>query len=136
MASCVYDAEPAGGNNLGPGDRLPQFGVVLSDGREITGATLSKGSAVIVFFNTACEDCRRELPLIEAEYRDADPSTVYVCIAREEAAESIAAYWRAAGLTLPWSAQSDREVYSLFATEGIPRVYRADNGVITAVGAP
>ena len=94
---------------------------------------------MIVFFATWCPDCRRELPLIQAEYeanlmRPADVQAQYVCISREEGPEAVERYWREAGLTMPVSAQADRAVYSLFASEGIPRVFTARNCVITSAG--
>lgn len=35
---------------------------------------------------------------------------------------------------MPYSAQTDRSVYALFATAGIPRVYVSDNnGIVRAI---
>ena len=80
--------------------------------------------AVIAFFTTSCPDCRRELPKLDALYRSyGSDSVAFVCISREEGRAGIEAYWRENGLTLPYSAQEDREVYELFAGSGVPRVY-------------
>ena len=57
--ACVNDKEEPVWS-LQPGDRLPDFEVVMSDGRRITTESLKGKHSVIVFFNTSCSDCRRE----------------------------------------------------------------------------
>ena len=121
------------------GDRIPLFTVstVNSDGTEgmFTTAQLT-GETVIVLFNTSCSDCQRDLPLLNDYYlqhRD-DKGFQMVAISREEGAESVAAYWAANGLVMPYSAQPDRRIYSLFASSIIPRIYFCGaNGIVTHV---
>lgn len=135
FAGCVrQDDEPNAG--VGVGEPLPAFSVTLNDGRIVTNKTLLGHTAVIEFFNTGCGDCRGQLPRLQAFYRTVQDNPEYevIAIAREEDAASIAAYWQQNGFTVPWSAQTDRAVYNLFATVGIPRVYVADpNGIIVQV---
>lgn len=131
---CVKDKEIEEWS-LRPGDKLPDFCVTTIDGREITSADANGRDLVIVFFNTDCADCRQELPLIQQQYEvdrqlpEAERSR-YICISREEGEESVRAYWQEHNLTLPVSAQSDRRVYSLFASILIPRIYVARDGKI------
>ena len=41
------------------------------------------------------------------------------------------AFWEEKGLNLPYSAQNDRDIYSLFASSRIPRIYISDeNGIV------
>lgn len=113
--------------SLGAGDPVPDFTVTLADGTPWHSTTQLRGhKGVIVFFNTDCADCRRELPhlqtLWETEYAETDPDA-FICIAREQDAAEIAAYWTEHSLTMPYAPQSDRSVYSLFATSWIPRIY-------------
>lgn len=134
VTACVTDKdEPVW--SLAPGNRVPQFTVTLNDGSVFDSST--DLPAIIVFFNTDCPDCRRELPGLQQYYDSivaaAAPTPTIVCIAREESAESIARYWADNGLTMPYSAQPDRRIYSLFASSGIPRIYEVDAaGLITA----
>lgn len=127
LLSCVHesDYEPVSYVNIG--DRLPRFEVGLSDGSHFTTDSIEAPGVVIVFFNTSCADCRRELPLLQASYQQTDNHWRYVCISREEDSASIARYWTNNGLTLPYSAQTGRRIYSLFASSGIPRMYVADS---------
>lgn len=111
------------------GDRVPLFTVetVAADGTTATFSTeqLSGGQTVIVLFNTSCPDCQRDLPLLNDYYlRHRDhPGFRMVAISREEGAESVAAFWQAHNLSIPYSAQADRRVYNLFASAVIPRIY-------------
>lgn len=94
-----------------------------------------KGQTVIVFFNTSCKDCQRDLPLLNKyylEHKD-EPDFQMVAISREESRESVAAYWAANGLVIPYSPQEDRRIYSLFATSIIPRIYFCTDNVVTRV---
>lgn len=51
---------------------------------------------------------------------------MFIAISREEGGEEVAAYWKENGLTIPFSARTDRTVYELFSTKGIPRIYISD----------
>lgn len=128
-AGCVDEPE---GSLLAVGDDLPHFSVTLSGGTEVTSEQLAAQGGIILFFNTGCEDCRRELPLWQ-KYYEATHCNI-VCISREEDAASVSDYWRLHHLTMPRSAQSDRRIYSLFAITGIPRAYAiAPPGRISAL---
>ncbi len=108
------------------GQLLPVFSVGLLDGTVVATDSLYGHPSVIVFFNTGCLDCRKELPVLQQLYEEFGRRIRFLCISREEAAEKVAAYWCEHGLTLPVSAQADRAVYSLFACRTIPRIYISD----------
>ncbi len=115
------------------GDRLPEFTVVMNDGSVLSTDMLAGKESMIVFFTTACEDCRRELPRIN-NYSLMHPEVRVVCIARSESAEDIAKFWQSEGLTLHYSPQPDAAVYNLFAKAGVPRIYCADSRLrVTAI---
>lgn len=123
---------------VGVGDRVPAFTVsVVENGNRTEFSTGDiSGETVIVFFNTGCEDCRRELPRLNGYYLSHREEKGFrmVAISREEGEESVAEYWAANGLAIPYSAQTDRRIYSLFASSIIPRVYFCSaEGVITAI---
>ena len=87
--------------------------------------------SLIVFFNTSCSDCRKELPVIQRFY-DENPKYPVVCISREENEMSVSKYWESEGLTLPFSPQADRTVYNMFALTLIPRIYVIDKAANVA----
>lgn len=108
------------------GDTLPAFSVVMNDGALVTNASLKGSVSVITFFHTDCPDCQRALPDLDALYKAHGDDVRFVCISRAEGAEGVAAYWEKEGLSLPYSAQTNRAVYQRFARSVIPRVYVAD----------
>lgn len=112
--------------SLAAGDEVPVFSVLMSDGQVRNSMDLRGRIGVIVFFNTECEDCRRELPEVQKAYELCGDEACFICISREEGEAEVAAYWREHSLTLPYSAQRDRIIYNMFASSGIPRVYVSD----------
>lgn len=120
---------------LRPGDVLPQFEVATIDGINVSSADSYSAELVIVFFNTTCPDCQRELPQIQLQYEENrklpdSEQSIYICISREEGMADVERYWTENHLTLPVSAQTDRRIYSLFASIGIPRIFYARDGKI------
>lgn len=125
LPSCVTDEvkEPW---SVGPGDECPRFEIVLDDWSRVATADLAGRRTMIVFFNTGCEDCRRELPVIQsvADRLGQDTAVPYIiCVSRAEGSAAVGGYWAENGLTLPYSAQDDDAVYHRFASSVIPRVY-------------
>ena len=120
------------------GDRVPLFTVdVVNDGVHSTFSTAQlTGETVIVFFNTTCPDCQRDLPKLNQYYlkHKVDEGFQMVAISREEGEEDVAAYWKDNGLQIPYSAQNDRRIYELFASSIIPRIYFVSaQGIVTRV---
>ena len=119
-----------------PGDVLPQFEVTTIDGRNVGSADSYSAELIIVFFNTTCPDCRKELPVLQRQYEEnlklpEAERSIYLCISREEGAADVERYWTENNLTLPVSPQRDRRIYSMFASIGIPRIFFAKDGLIT-----
>lgn len=128
VVSCIRDEAPEGAE-LAVGDSLPDFSVTMSDGSSFSTSDLEGKVSLIMFFHTGCPDCRAELPVVQSIYEKYGQEIGICCISREEGAAEIEEYWQSAGLTLPWSAQEDRSIYSLFATYGVPRIYISDRNL-------
>jgi thiol-disulfide isomerase/thioredoxin len=114
--------------NIQVGDPLPEFSVVLKDGKTITKQSLKDKISVVIFFTTTCPDCRALLPSVERiynEYKESEYFTL-ICIGREQKASIVDSFWKENEYTLPYSAQETRAVYSLFAPSVVPRVYISD----------
>ena len=120
------------------GDHVPAFTVSMTDGSSqwTFNSNQLKGETVIVFFNTTCGDCKRDLPLLEQYYQKHQEEEGFqmIAISREEEDASIAKFWKENNLTIPYSAQKDRRVYNLFATSIIPRIYFCTKeGIVTRI---
>lgn len=135
LTSCITDKdEPEW--YLKAGDALPQFEVTTIAGEKVTSADSYSAELVIIFFNTTCPDCQKELPILQKRYEEnlrlpEYERSQYICISREEGVADIEQYWKENHLTLPVSAQTNRSVYSKFASIGIPRIFYARDGIIT-----
>ena len=126
LSGCIKDA-PGQGGNVQPGDRLPAFSVRMDDGSILRSQDLAAGPALLVFFHTTCPDCQRTLPVVQQAFENY-PGVRFAAISRAESAEDIRAWWTEHGISLPFSAQEDRSVYALFASERIPRIYITETG--------
>ena len=132
LSSCISDDsdKDSQGANLVVGDSLPTFQVTMNDGSTIRTSDLLGGVSVVVLFSVDCGDCRVELPEVQRLW-NLQLGVPIVLIARENTEEVIRSFWQQAQLTMSYSPQSDRKVYSLFASSRIPRIYISDaQGVI------
>ena len=130
IVSCIKD--DVRGADLKPGDLLPDFEVVMSDGSVISDESLKGSVSVVVFFSTICPDCQQILPVVQETYDEYAPKgVVFALISRGQSAGDINAFWTEKGLDMPYSAQESRYVYNKFAGTRIPRVYICDkDGII------
>ncbi len=128
MTACNLNKTTTGGKDdiVTAGQMLPDFSVTLADNNEIATANLKGKPSVLVLFSTTCIDCRKELPAIQRLYDEKNAQVNFLCISREQPENEVSDYWKANKLTLPYSPQTDRRVYSLFAKRTIPRVYISD----------
>ena len=130
--SCIKEKE--NGADLAVGDSLPEFSVTMNDGTKVCTEQLSAGVSCIMFFTTACPDCRETLPHMQRIYDEFAPKGVtFAIISREDGITAVSEYWASEGFTMPFSAQEDRSVYELFAKTRVPRVYINKDGLIKAI---
>lgn len=127
--ACINEEQPLQAD-LTVGDSVPDFTVVMNNGSVVTGDWLRKGVSVIMFFNTGCPDCQKTLPSLQSIYEEYDPEVKFALISREQGDDEIAPYWKSQGYTMPYSAQSDRTIYNMFASSRVPRVYICKDGII------
>ena len=132
ISSCIKEDKPVQ-SDLKTGDMIPDFTVQMNDGSVVTGEMLRRGTALIMFFNTGCPDCQKTLPSVQDVYDEFGREVKFALISREQGDEEIAPYWESQGYSIPYSAQTDRNVYHLFASSRVPRVYICKDGIIKAI---
>ena len=127
LSLCCCIKEKTNRHELIPGDTIPQFEVTMTDGSKVTPQSLYGSPSCIVFFHTSCPDCRQTLPKVQEIYDlYINKGVKFVLISREQGKEEIQEYWNENNLTMPYSPQTSREIYSLFAQSRIPRIYISD----------
>ena len=130
----VVGDEVMDADSLVVGNQLPEFEVTMNDGSVVRTADLQGQPSVVVLFSVDCPDCRHELPEVQklwnmsrqGELTGNGKPLPIVLIARKNLAEDIEPFWKFAELTMPYSPQPDRKVYSRFAPSRIPRIYISD----------
>ena len=83
--------------------------------------------ANLIFFSIYCQDCHAALDEVQKLYDLHAGSVTVVPISRGESYHEVSSFWSENNLTMPFSAQDDRSVYSLFASGIVPRIYISDS---------
>lgn len=135
VTSCVSGDEPVEVcEYVRVGDSLPQLSLTLLDGTVVKNDCWAGKRLVLILFSTGCPDCQKELPEIEYFYQKTkDQTNIHTLgISRENGPEVVKKYWEEHHLTFPCSPQKDRDVYNLFASAIVPRIYVVnEQGIIT-----
>ena len=107
---------------VGMGDAAPSFSLATIDGDEFV-CPPNDSVALINFFTNSCGPCLVELSYIEQIWaaHKGDERFQLLIIGRGETIETVRHFREENGFTFPVAADPDREVYSLFAEELIPR---------------
>lgn len=132
--SCIFDDDLVDKEyELSVGDTIPDFAVIMNDSTVVTSAELRKGKCLIMFFHTDCPDCQGTLPSVQKVYDEyLGKGVKFALISRSQLAEPIEEYWSQMGYTMPYSPQPTREVYALFASSRVPRVYVCKDGKVVS----
>lgn len=106
------------------GQQVPYFEIETKDGMRKTTETLQGKVVLINFFATWCPPCRQELPEVQKQiwdkHKDRQDFEIVV-LAREEGWDKLNPFLEQFDYTFPFYPDLNRKVYSLFATDTIPR---------------
>jgi thiol-disulfide isomerase/thioredoxin len=134
---CISEEEEQVVNRVKVGDVVPSFAVLSADGVSGEGfepSDFEGRRSVVVFFQTTCGDCRREMPKIHEAWlhfadNSADPEVRFILISRGENAATVAEYWTSATTgkpsfaPMPYYLDPNREAFNKFANSYVPRLY-------------
>jgi peroxiredoxin len=113
---------------------IPAFKFEISKGKVISFNDYTGKIVLINFFATWCAPCRKELPKIQEEiwirHKD-NPKFAMLTFGREQSWEEVLKFGKDQNFSFPILPDLKRKVYSLFASETIPRSFLIDeNGKI------
>lgn len=126
LFGCITENLEGEGESLKSGDKLPKFSIVLNDNSVVSNETLLGKACLIVFFHTECPDCRKGFPAIQQVCEEFDGRMRFIAIGTGEDSMKVEEYWMKYNMTIPFSAQHDRNVFHLFAPNTIPHVFVID----------
>lgn len=127
LLSCIKDDADSEGmiNYVSVNDHVPTFAVEDTAGNKFSSKQFVGKNSLLVFFGTYCPDCKKVLPVIEevwTELKD-DPRYQLIAISRGEEENVVSEYWESNRFTMPFYLDPDKQVFSLFANNTIPRIY-------------
>ena len=110
---------------LETGDAVPAFSISNSTSVFEAPAGLKGKKGLIIFFTVTCPDCQEAFPDMQQLYDKyaTDESVVVLYIARGQTEKEVADYFNAKGYSMDFYCDLNREVYALFASQTIPRVF-------------
>lgn len=115
---------PESGWKVALNEVAPAFVVPKKNGVSISSADLKGKVVMLNFFATWCPPCRQELPRLQKEiwekYKD-NPKFELMVLAREQDWDKIDPFVAEHKFTLPFYPDLKRNVFGLFAEQGIPR---------------
>ncbi len=122
------------------GSIVPDFELTTIGGKTFQ-LSKQKGKTIFLnFFTLVCPNCMKELPVLEKEiwqkYKN-NPNVVILIIGREEPVNKLKKFKSKKRFTFPIAPDPERKVYSLFASQYVPRNIVIDKEgklVLTEVG--
>jgi peroxiredoxin len=111
------------------GQEIPTFNISLDNGQIISSASIKGKVTFINFFATWCVPCVAELPIIDNKVWEKYKSNTnfnMLVIGRGHTDSEVQAFKAKHHFDLPMYPDKSKEIYSLFATQYIPRNYIID----------
>jgi peroxiredoxin len=116
------------------GERLPDFAVQTFDGATSSRATLEGRPLLLIFWNTWCPNCMRELPKINRLAKEFGPrglAVLAINTAINDSETKARAYWLKHELVFPSGFDHDFEIGQAFRVWGVPTIFLVDSkGVV------
>ncbi len=116
------------------GDAAPVFSFEIAKNKTVSIQDYRGKIVMLNFFATWCPPCREELPRVQKEIWEkfsTNPKFALFILGREEGWEKVTAFKETNKYTLPILPDEGRKVFSLFATQFIPRnIILDENGKI------
>jgi len=116
------------------GEPMPDFAIQTFDGTGLSRATLAGKPLMLVFWNTWCPDCMRDLPKINRIAEELGPRGLTVLAVNtglNDSESKARAYWKKLEYVFPTGFDHSFEIGTAFRVRGVPTVFLVDSkGVV------
>ncbi len=106
------------------GDKAPVFSCTTIDGKTVDISKMQGKIIMINFFATWCGPCMLELPVLQKniwdKYKD-NKNFALLILGREHTEKEVSDFVKLKKFTMPFAPDPKRAVFSLYATQSIPR---------------
>jgi len=106
------------------GDKAPVFSCTTIDGKTVDISKMQGKIIMINFFATWCGPCMLELPVLQKniwdKYKD-NKDFALIILGREHTEKEVSDFVKLKKFTMPFAPDPKRAVFSLYATQSIPR---------------
>lgn len=134
MALCLLLVMAVPCQSVEVGEPIPDFVTQTFDGRVITRSTLAGRPALLVFWNTWCDVCKRNLPKINRVARNLPPERVTILAINtglNDNEKKARDYWKHYGYIFPTGYDRLFGIRKDFRVQGVPTIYLIDSrGVV------
>lgn len=121
------------------GEPIPEFLLETFDGKDVSRSALAGSPVLLVFWNTWCDECKRDLPRINRMFKEYGPKGLVVLAINtglNDSEKKARVYWKHYGYGFPTGYDSSFEIRKAFRVPGVPAVYLIDaTGVVRYRGA-
>ncbi len=132
LAFLLVAVSPVGGAEVG--ESMPDFVMQTFDGSTSSSEALAGRPLMLIFWNTWCPDCMRELPAVNRLAKKFIPrglAFLAINTAINDSKRRARAYWMKKEFLFPSGFDHDFEIGDLFKVRGVPTIFLIDSkGII------
>jgi thiol-disulfide isomerase/thioredoxin len=132
LFSLMVTVSPVWGVEVG--EPVPDFSIRTFEGNYLTRTMLAGRPLLLVFWNTWCPDCMRELPKINriaARFGPKEVAMLAINTGLNDSESKARAYWTKHGYALPAGFDHAFKVVQAFRVVGVPTIILVDfKGVV------
>lgn len=108
------------------GDAAPLFTATLIDGGEVSLAEYRGEALMLILFSHTCSDCKALFDDLHHLIANGTTLPAILAIGRDATTEDLLSYRADNNYSIDMVADSQREIFNLYATTYVPRVYIVD----------
>jgi thiol-disulfide isomerase/thioredoxin len=116
------------------GEPMPDFALRTFDGNNLSRASLKGKPFMLIFWNTWCQECKKELPIINRLALRLGPGGVPILAVNtglNDSESKARAYWKKYEYVFPAAFDHNFEIGTAFRVRGVPTILLVDSkGVV------